>query len=256
MLFLLIPGKEDEVSPAEIAMGSIRRKIREQLTSGRRGQMLEAVGRAAGDVVKAGIMSGAGLGVLGLLLCYGFMGVWAILPALVLFAVGVFLTGFLVENEFKKWQGKVLEGIPSLLNFIPAFREVEGVTPREALALSLPFIPRPLRDELKRALDKIARTGDVVGAFDELAGKVKHPLVDAVCFRLATSWTTTVGGDIFADLSDQMAGLKEEMAARATTGKTAIFALVCVLGLIGVALEFGYPGVKLLLSRLSGVFGS
>ncbi|MGI9862522.1 hypothetical protein SDD30_14170 [Moorella naiadis] len=217
--------------------------------------MLEAIGRGAADVVKTGILSGAGLGVLGFFLCYGFIGAWAALPALVLFAVGVFLTGLLVEKEFKKWQEKTLEGIPSLLNFIPAFREVEGVTPREALALSLPFTPRPLRDELKKALDRIARTGDVTGAFDELAGKVKHPLMDAICFRLATSWTTAAKGDIFADLSDQLAGLKEEMAARATAGKTAIFALVCVLGLVGAALEFGYPGVKLLLLRLSGVFG-
>jgi glutathione S-transferase len=129
------------------------------------------------------------------------------------------------------------------------------VTPREALFLSLPFIPEPLRSLLENALSRIARKAEVRKAMDELAGKVKHPLVDAIAFRLSSAWDVRVDAAIFDDLAGQLAALREEAAGRATAARASFFALVAVLGLLGAVLLFGYPAMKFMAQKIAGGFG-
>jgi len=251
---LCVPLSEYEVSPASAAVDAIKRRIDARLTSGGKNEMLSILGRNVKDLIKTGLVAGAGLALLLLLVTFKFLGPFSAVLSLIGLITGVFLTERLLESEYRKWQGRLLDGVPTLVNFVPAFLEVEGVTPREALSHTVPFMSEPMKDEMWRAINKISRTGRVREAMDVLAKKAKHPLVDAICFRLSAAWDAKITSDIFADLADQVEDVTELAAQRATTAKTGLMALVCVLGLIGILLEFGYPGYKFLMDMLTKAF--
>lgn len=251
---LCVPFSEYEVSPASAAVDAIKRRIDARLTAGEKGEILSILGRNVKDLVKTGLLAGIGLALLMFLLTFKILGPFSAVLSLTGLIAGVFLTERLLESEYRKWQGRLLDGIPTLVNFVPAFLEVEGVTPREALAHTVPFISEPMKGEMWRAINKISRTGRVREAMDALARKAKHPLVDAICFRLSAAWDAKITSDIFADLADQIDDVTEMAVQRATTAKTGLMALVCVLGLIGMLLEFGYPGCKFLMNTLTKAF--
>ncbi|MGB9846499.1 MAG: hypothetical protein ACPLRH_03225, partial [Desulfotomaculales bacterium] len=118
------------------------------------------------------------------------------------------------------------------------------------------FIPQPLRGLLEEVVRSIKQKHDIRRAFDRhLAGKVKHPLVDAVAFRLSVLWDVRMDAGIFDDLAGQLASLREEAAARATTARASFFALVAVLGLLGAVLLFGYPAFQFMAQKIAGGFG-
>lgn len=254
-LCLLICPDREGVSVAAGAVDSVRKRLEKSLVTPDRAARMEAAGRTMNELVRSGALIGAGLALLGFLIGVKFLGVFTLVPAAVLFLVGMFLVVSAVDTEFRRWQARVLAGVPNLFNFVPVFLETGAVTPREALFLSLPFIPEPLRGLLENALSRIARKAEVRAAMDELAGKVKHPLVDAVAFRLSSAWDVRVDAAIFDDLAGQLASLREEAAGRATAARASFFALVAVMGLLGAVLLFGYPAMKFMAQKIAGGFG-
>lgn len=251
---LFVPREECDVSPAALAVDAVRRRIAGYLASGEKEELLKVIGRTAGDVVRTGLLAGTGLGLTALLASAPFLGAFSAVLFVAFFLAGVVVTDRVVQNEFRRWQGRLFDGIPSLVGFVPAFLEVEGVTPREALVQALPFLPEPLRSEMWSAADRIRRTGRVREALDGLASRAKHSLVDAVCFRLSAAWDAGVTADIFADLGDQVEDLEALSVSRATAAKTGYLALICVLGMLGMVLLFGYPGWQYLMGRLTEGF--
>jgi NADH:ubiquinone oxidoreductase subunit 6 (subunit J) len=253
-LYLLTVSGEYEVSPAAMAVDAVKRTVGGSLLSGRKQEIISTIGKSASNIIKTGILSGVGLGALFFLLTFKFIGTLSIILAAVGFVLGILFTGTILENEFKKWQNQVLEGIPALVTFMPAFLEIEGITPREALSYTVNFLPEPLKGEMEKTIDTIRRTGRIKQAMDRLAKKVGHPLFDTICFRISAAWDAKVTPDIFTDLADQVDEMNELAISRATVAKTGFFALVCVLGLIGIMLIYVYPGIKLLMMKLSGSF--
>lgn len=254
LFFLMVPIGEYDVSPATMTVEALRHRMESMLTKGDKGEKLAIMGRTMGDVIKAGMVAGFGLSLLGLL-SFKFFGALSLVLAVALFILGLGITQVVMGNEFKRWQSKVLASVPTLLNFVPAFLEVGSVTPREALSHTLPLLGEPLKSELWRVVDLIARTGRVQDAFDGLANRVKHPLMDAICFRLSSTWDTKMTPDIFSDLADQVDEIKEEEIHKATVAKSGFLALICVIGLLGAVMVFGYPGFKFLAVKLSSGFG-
>ncbi|KUK11511.1 MAG: hypothetical protein XD50_0294 [Clostridia bacterium 41_269] len=256
-LFFFITARmhEYDIPPVLAAVDRVRAGINKRIASSRNAEMLNVIGKTAKEVTRKGILLASLLAFLSFALTVKFIGVFALLAAVFFFGIGILLTEKLIEGEFRRWQARVIENMPVLISFMPAFLEIEGITPREALSYSVGFLSDPLKSELESVIDKIKRTGKVKEAVDVLAKKAKHSLVDAVCFRLSAAWDAKVTADIFADLSDQVDNALEIAAARTTTMKTAYFALVCVISLIGVFLVFAYPGMKYLLSKISFSMG-
>lgn len=254
-LLFTVPWGEYDVSPASMAVDAVRRQLHLRISAGRKGAMMETIGRNMQEVVKTGALAGGGMALVLFLLSFRFLGPFSVGLAVLGMLLGVLLTDKVAQNEYARWQGRLLDGLPTLVNIMPAFLEVDGVTPREAIGHSLPFLPEPLRSEMNKVMDKIRRTGRVREAMDALAERARHPLIDAVGFRLSAAWDARVTSDIFADLGDQIENMGELAVARATAAKTGYLALVSVLGLIGMTLIYGYPGLMYLLSKI-GSFGA
>lgn len=253
--FLLIPKDDYSLSPAQITVSKARTWLVSRLTGGEKKEILALIGRNVRDVLRASLLVGAGLGFLVFLLTVEFLGAFSLVLAFAFGIVGVFLVEKSIETEYNKWRNRLLDGVPDLVGFFPAFLEVEGVTPREALEHTEPFLREPLRSQVKSALVSLKLKGRVDQAVAPLMKKASHPLVDAICLRLAAAWDAGATADIFSDLTDQVEDLKELAAARATAAKTGYLALVSVLGLIGMMLVFGYPGFRFLMDKLTGAFG-
>ncbi|WP_238492580.1 hypothetical protein [Desulfotruncus alcoholivorax] len=249
-----MPLNEYELSPVNSTVDIIKRRLNMHFTGGEKQEIFHILNRSVKDVLKTGVITGAGLALLAFLISFKFIGPFSAVLCLISLILGVFLTEKLLQNEYRKWQSNLLDGIPTLVSFMPSFLEVEGVTPREAFANTVPFLPNPLKDEMWNAVDRIKRTGAVRESMDAVARKAKHPLVDAICFRMSAAWDAKVTADIFTDLNDQIADINEMAAARATTAKTGYLALVCVIGLVGLVLIFGYPGVRFLLDKMTASF--
>jgi len=253
--FLLVPKDEYDLSPAQITVSKARTWLVSRLAGGEKKEILALIGRTVRDVVRASLLVGVGLGFLVFLLTVKFLGVFSLVLALGCGIIGVFLIEKSIEAEYNKWRNKLLDGVPDLVGFFPAFLEVEGVTLREALEHTEPFLREPLRSEVRSALVSLKLKNVVDKAVAPVMKKASHPLVDAICLRLAAAWNAGATADIFSDLTDQVEDLKELAAARATAAKTGYLALVSVLGLIGMMLVFGYPGFRFLMDKLTGAFG-
>lgn len=254
LLLLLVPSGEGETSPALFAADAVKRRLVGHFAAGGREKMLEIAGKTVAEVARTGLFVGAGLAAIGFLLSVRFLGVLAVAPAVGLFAAGILITGQAAENEYRRWQARLVAGMPDLVHFLPAFLEVAGVTPREAMSHTVNFLPEPLKTEMFRVLSPVRRRGAVEEAFDELRKRANHPLVDAVATRLSAAWDARVTPELFADLADQVRDAVELAVTRATAAKGGLLALVCVLGMFGAALVFGWPGVQYLLTRLGQGF--
>lgn len=251
-LFIFVPRDEYEVTPGAAAVDVIKRQFSSWLLS--REDILKMLGRSMKDMVKTGLLVGMGLAVLIFLITFRLLGPFAVVLSLAGLILGMLLAEKLLDKEYKRWQEDLLSGVPQMVNFVPAFLEIEGVLPREALNYTLPFLPEPLKSEMWSVINKVKRTGKVHEAMDAFSKKANHPLIDAICFRLSAAWDAKVTSDLFADLSDQVEDMTEMAVARATTAKTGYMALVCVLGLLGMVLIYGYPGGKYLLDKITGGF--
>jgi hypothetical protein len=216
---------------------------------------LEILGRKAKDVVKSGILVGICAGLSGFLLTFHKLRLLAMPVGIALFFAGLALARYSVNYEFKKWQARVFDDLPDLIGFAPAFLKTGGITLRGAISMTLPFLSGPLRDEMWIALDKIKRTGNARRAFEDLAKRVGHPCMDSVCLRMSTSWDASPSPEIFDDLTDQIRDVEEIAAARSTAGKAGLLALICVLGLLGAGMVFGYPAAIYMGDKLTAGFG-
>ncbi len=254
-LLVLVPRDEYDVSPGNAAIEKVKSSFGARLTTDSKKNILGILNRSIKDIVKTGLLVGIGLGFIVTLLTFKFIGPFAVVAGLLTVLSGFILAEKLVESEYKKWQERLFEGIPTLVNFTPAFLEIESITPREALNYTLPFLPEPLRSEMWSAIDRIRRTGKVRDAMNVLSQRANHPLVDAISFRISATWDAKVTSDIFGDLSDQVDDMTEMAATRATTAKTGYMALVCVFGLVGMVLIYGYPGMSYLMNKMTGGFG-
>lgn len=252
--FLLCVPLGEDVTPAALAVEAVKRRVGGYFVSGDKEELLRIIGRSVGDVARTGVAVGAGLGLIGLLVSFRFIGAFSAILFVGLLILGIVVVDRVMQNEFRQWQGRLFDGIPPLVNFMPAFLEIESVTPREALAHAIPFLPEPLKSEMWTVVDRIRRTGRVREAMDSLASRAKHPLVDAVCFRLSAAWDAKITADIFADLGDQIEDLEALSISRATAAKTGYLALISVLGMLGMMLLFGYPGWQYLMNQLTEGF--
>ncbi len=254
-LYLVLSPDEYAISPAGSVIEKARGNIEAYLTSGNKGLIYNVLGKSPREVMKIGVITGGGFGFLAVFIGSQAIGLFALLPGLLLFALGFVVADLVFQNEYRRWQSGIFAGVPSLVNFMPSFLEVGGIiTPREALSLTIPFLPQPLQSEMERVVDKIERTGRVKEAFEEFAVRTRHPVIDAICFRLSASWDAKITPDVFEDLNDQIKDLAELEAANATAKKGGLQALLCVVGLLGAALVYGFPGLKYLFSSLGGVF--
>jgi len=254
---LLSPG-EYAPSPAGLAAGTFREKLKARFTAGDRQKMYAILGKTPAEVMKVGLIVGGGTGLVVLLAGLKFIGIFAVVPALLFSLLGLFAADTAFRNEYRQWQASLYNGVSVFVNLMPSFLETGAIIPREAMSLTLPFLPEPFRSEMWKVVDYIVRTGKVKEAMDEFARRASHPVVDAICFRLSVvrDANAMVSPDVFADLNDQIQEMTEKAAARATAAKSGLLALVCVIGLLGAGLIFGYPGIKYLFSTMGGVFGS
>lgn len=248
-LFLIVPGTVYQTSPAMLLVDEIKRRFEGRYNTGEKQRKLNLVGRELKELFQYGIVIGLSAGFLIGLIFYLIWPVLLPIGIILGLAAVILLVDVGIENEYKKFQLKMAEGTVPLADFMPSFLETEGITPREALMLSLPFIPNPLKDELEKAVSYIGRTGKVHEAMEVLTSKTDDPVVEAICFRLAAAWDAKVTADIFDDLRDELENMKEITVTNETNAKTAYLALLVVLGLIGGILIFGYPAWNMLTTQ-------
>jgi hypothetical protein len=239
-LLLFVPDREYAISPAGITIDYARRKI-EKRFAGDRAAKLAILGKTVEGTVKSSLFVSAGAGLLGFMVTFSKWHWLALIVGIICFAIGFMISQAGMKNEFKKWQARVFEELPTLISFAPSFLRVGGITLRDAISMTVPFLNGPLKDEIWSALDRIKRTGATKDAFDELAERVDHPAMDSICIRLSTAWEASPSPDLFDDLSDQIGDAEEIAAAGATAGKAGMLALICVLALLGIMLVAGYP---------------
>ncbi|RJX22196.1 MAG: hypothetical protein C4575_01980 [Desulforudis sp.] len=254
LLLLFTLSGTYSVSPATKGIDAVRQQLKERLTKGHRATRLAVLSKHSKEVVNTAFLIGGGIGVVSLLFGWILVGPWAFIIAIFGFIGGMLLTDVLIQNEYKQAQARLFEGIPALINFMPAFLEIGSITPREAMQHTLSFLPEPLKSEMWSVCDRIARTGNAKEAFNSLANRAQHPAIDAICFRLSSAWDTRVNTDIFADLSDQVDEIKEMAATRATTAKSGFLAVVLLMGLFTSMLVIGYPGAMWIVHQMGTQF--
>jgi len=251
ILFLAVfLAREYETSPATQVYDEFGTRLNRYLNRGNRQELYALTNRNQAQIIKIGLILGGIAGLLSVLLIGDLIAV-VLIPLLAL--GGLLLFDAWVGIDYKYWQNNLADGLPTLIHFLPAFLQTGAITTRRALELTAPFLPEPLRSEMAGAVNQLTRTG-AAGALDELARKAQHPVVSAVCFRLRASWDAGIKPDIFADLDDQIKNMEEVAAARATAAKSGMIALLCVIGLIGGVLEFGYPAWGYFQNMMGGMF--
>lgn len=253
-LFLLVPGRYSS-SPAAITYDTLRRSVEGHLV-GEKEAKLQILGKTVADVTRSGLFIGLFAGLLVGVGVSSFVPHWlALTLGIASFAGGLALSQAGLNIEFQRWQARVFADVPNLVSFAPSFLQVGGITLRDSIAMTVPFLTGPLKDELWIAIDKVKRTGNTRDAFDELAARIDHPCMNSICLRISTAWDASPSPDLFADLSDQLQDVEELAAAGATAGKAGMLALTCVLGLFGSMIVIGYPMWIYLSLQMSRGFG-
>lgn len=245
-------AREYEASPATLVYDAAKSRLDKHLFRGDRELLYQLAGRDPYKVAKTGALLGGAMGGLAVFLSGGGAVSFMLVPLLAM--AGVIVFDAWAGLEYRQWQESVIDGVPALISFLPAFLETSVITPRQALELTIPFLPEPLRSELGRAVHRTVRTGAVKAALAGFADRVKHPVVDAITFRLSAMWDARVAPEIFRDLDDQIRNIEEIAAARATAAKSGLIALLCVIGLVGAVLEFGYPAWQYFAMTMGGMF--
>lgn len=237
------------------SVDAVRTKIIDYLERGDNRRKLDVLGLSPGRFIKAGFMFGFFAGCLGFVLLVGFIGPVALVFIFVGVSAGVFLADLALNQAYRKWQEGIQEGIPLLVDFLPAFLDVKGVTIRDALENTVSFLSEPLKSEMGNAVAEIKRNGNAQEVFSRLKARSDNPVVGAICTRLAMSWETTVTTEIFLDLRQEIEQSREEAAARVTTAMKMKGLGGVFIGLIGLAFLAGYPGFLLAIKMMSHAFG-
>ncbi|WP_449241486.1 type II secretion system F family protein [Desulfoscipio gibsoniae] len=251
LMLVFVPSKYGD-SALGVTVELLKNKLRDYIAPPSDRDKLSIINKTPEKVMLTSLTYGMLFGIIGVLITFNKLGTYSILIGTVVALLGIVIGRASTVQEYKKWQAKLFEGVPTLVNFFPAFLEVEGVTPREALALTLPFMPEPLKSEMWVVLDRITRTGQVDRAMNDFSARVRHPCVDAICIRLSSAWNSKVTPDLFEDLTDQVEHIKREAIKSKTSANTAILALVGVIGCLAVFSVFGYPAVKYITNQFGG----
>lgn len=251
MYYLIVPSKYGD-SVAGITVEKVKSKLQNFVTPEETKQKLEVINKDPEQLLIKALTHSVLVGILATLLAYFKIKEFALLAGILVSILWLVIERLIAEQAYRKWQGELFEGIPTLINFFPAFLEVEGVTPRESLALTLPFLPEPLRTEMWVVLDSITRDARHKEALENFANRVKHPCIDSITNRLSSVWNAKVTPDLFDDLMDQVDHIKRDAAKRKTANNTAILALLGVIGVLAVASEFGFPALKYVIGRFNG----
>lgn len=243
------------LSPAEAGVDALRTRLSNYLERGDNKRRLAILGAGPGNFLRQGFLLG-GLG--GLLLF--LLSVWRFGPAALLFILagagsGAFLADLAIRQRYVRWQEGILMGVPVLVDFLPAFLEVRGVTVRDALANAVDFLPEPLRGEMDDAVREIRRSGNARKTLDKLAERVQNPVMSAVCARLAMAWESAATPGLFVDLREEIEHARAFAATKGTNTMKAMLALVVVMGLVGLIFIGLYPAGVWLGTVLSGTFG-
>lgn len=251
VLFLVFAyAGEYGTSPAVALYDAVKSAFFRYLYRGDREEIYRITGSDPSRVAKYGLFIGAAVGLAVALLMDGTVS-FLLVP---FFAMGgLLLFDAAAGVEYNRWREKIFDGIPSLVHFFPSFLETGAITPRRAMELTVPFLPEPLRSEMAKAVHQLSRTGRVE-ALSELSQKAKNPVVDAICFRLQATWDVGVRPDVFADLDDQIKNMEEIAAARATAARSGLAALLCLVALVGLGLEIGYPAWQYFVNTMGGMF--
>ncbi|MGS0763171.1 hypothetical protein [Syntrophomonas curvata] len=241
---------------AEITVDNVRTSILRKLNSNGRWEKLNNIQKNAEDFLKRAFIVGILGGALLFLVTLGYLGPYSIVFLLTGIAASVLIAEAAINNAYQVWQVNMVQGIPALIDFLPSFLETPGITTRAALEYTIPFIPGPLREELNKTLEVIKRTGNARRELMLLSSRVRHPVVEAVCTRLATTWDATINPDLFSDLREEVANVQEMAAARATTKKKGLFVVVVLVGILGMGLLAGFPIISNILNSVSSGFGA
>lgn len=244
------------LSMAEVTVDNVRTSIIRRLNAGGRRAKLRNLQKEADVFFKKALIIGGMSGTFMFLVTLGTFGIYSMAFLLVGVAVSVFIAEYAINQEYKKWQEDMIEGIPGLIDFLPAFLETPGITTRAALEYTIPFIPSPLGEEFEKTLNIIKRTGKAEEALTNLADRVRHPVMGSVCVKLATTWDTVIDADLFSGLHREVANVEKMAAARATAKKKSLLVIVVLVGILGMVLLIGFPILLNTLNSVSSGFGA
>lgn len=244
------------MSMAEITVDNVRSSILHRLNADGRWEKLKNIQKNADEFLKKSLIVGGLGGGLIFILTLGVLGPYSIVFLLAGLAASILIAEAAINHEYKTWQLDMVEGIPAIIDFLPSFLETPGISTRTAMEYTIPFINGPLRGELRKAVDTIKRTGNARRELMMLSARVRHPVMEAVCTRLATTWDATITPDLFSDLREEVANVQEMAAARATSKKKGLFVLVVLVGILGMGLLAGFPVLANVLDSISSGFGA
>jgi len=245
----------ESLSPAEVFADALRTRLAMYLERGDNRRRMAILGNGAGQYLRQGFLLSGLAGVLLFLLTSWRLHAWACLFLAAGAGSGALLADLALRQRYTRWQDGIILGLPILVDFLPAFLEVKGVTMRDALGNTVDFLPEPLRSEVEAAVQEIRRNGNARGALEKLADRVHNPVMTAVCARLAMSWDVTVTPALFQDLREEIAYARDLAAAKTTATVKAMLALVVVIGLAGMVFIAVYPAGIWLRNVLSATFG-
>lgn len=252
---ILVPRSRYELTPATIAADIARQRLREFFTSGDNLEKLSIINRTPEMVMKYAINFGLGLGLLVAFFTFKYAGILSLLLGIGAALLGIFLTRHIIEKEFEQWQAGLLLGISPLASFMPAYLQLDVLVVSEALAYTSRFLPQPFKGEIEAVLNRFNRDGQVHEALDQLAYKARHPIIDAVCYRLAMAWDYRADPDLFKDLVETIEIEKEKAAGKITNQKIVVQMAMVGIALVGIIPIFGYPGIMILKKMVDGGVG-
>ncbi len=255
LVVAFVVEEQVDMTMAEITVDNVRSSMLRRINSDGRQEKLSNLEKNAGDFLKKAFIVGGAGGSLLFMISLGYFGIYSIAFLLIGIAASVLVAEASINYEYNRWQQNMVEGVPGLIDFLPSFLETPGITTRAALEYTIPFIPEPLKSEFIKTLNIIKRTGNAKKELMYLSARVRHPVMEAVCIRLAT-WDTVISPDLFSDLREEVANVQEMAAARATTKKKGMFVLVILLGIVGMILLLGFPILLNIFNSISSGFGA
>lgn len=242
------------LSAAEVTIDNVRFRALKQLNSQGRAAKLKNLDRDAGDFLKKSLLVCVAGGLLFTLLLFQPLGVYSVVFLLIALACVVLVAESAINHEYKKWQADMVIGLPALVDFLPAFLETPSITTREALRNVIPFLSEPLRGEMERCVSAIERTGYAARELLNLSSRVRDPVMEAVCTRLATTWDTTITPNLFQDLRQEMIIVQEMAIAKSISKKKGLFVLIALAGIAGLGILAGIPVFINVFSSISSGF--
>lgn len=257
-ILIFVPLNKYEATPADATVEAIRGKLENIFTSGDKGEKLSIINKSKEEVMRLAVIVGAGTGLLVFITAYILLrqiSVLAVSISLIFIVIGIYITQLVIENEFKSWQEELVLGLKPFTGFFPVYAHLGVLTRAECIKYTLEFVSEPLKTELEKVLEYYGRTGKIERALDNLAQRSKHPLVDAVCFRLKITWNNKVEPDIFDDLSEELRNEKEKASGRKTLMKTALLSGIAMLALLGIVPVGGYVAYRIFIEQVTRGFG-